>query len=138
MAFSSSAAAQVRRAHQLEAAAEARELGVLAERVEVDLVGAADHHAVELHVLLRERDLAGLDRELQVPERVERPLEEIAELEQAARGVDELAVRLEERGRLERRRERRERAIRRDLALAGVDGHLRADGDRADAVAAAR
>ena len=46
-------APQVRRADQLEAAAEARELGVLAERVEVELVRAADHHAVELHVLLR-------------------------------------------------------------------------------------
>ena len=97
-------AAKVGRAHQLEAPAEARKLGVLAERVEVQLVGAAHHHAVELHVLLRERDLARLDRELQVLEGVERALQEIAELEQPAGRFDELAVRLEERDRLERRR----------------------------------
>ncbi len=65
-------ALQVRRARELEPAAEGRELGVLAERVEVKLVRAAHHDAVELHVLRGERDLAGLDRELQVLERVER------------------------------------------------------------------
>ena len=108
---------------------------MLAERVEVHLVGAPDHHAVELHVLLLQSDLARLDGELQVLERVERALQQIAELEQAARGLDELAVRLEQRGRLERSGQRGERSIGRDLPLAGVDGHLRADGDGADAVA---
>ena len=109
---------QVRRASELEPAAEGRELGVLAERVEVKLVRAPHHHAVELHVLRGERDLARLDRELQVLEGVERALQQIAELEHAARRVDELALRLVERDRLERRRERLERPVHRDLPLA--------------------
>ena len=87
---------------ELEAPAEARELGVLAERVEVELVGAAHHDAVELHVLLGEGDLARLDRELEVFERVERALQQIAELEQPAGRLDELALRLVEGDGLER------------------------------------
>jgi hypothetical protein len=65
----------------------------------MELVGAAGHHAIELHVLRGERDLPGLDRELEVLERVERTLQEIAELEDATGGVDELALRLVERDR---------------------------------------
>ena len=76
----------------LEPAAEARELGVLAECVEVKLVGAADHDAVELDVLRDERDLPGLHGLLQVLEGVEGALEQIAELEQASCGVDELPL----------------------------------------------
>jgi hypothetical protein len=126
---------EIRRAQQLEAPAEARELGVLAEGVEMELVRTAHHHAIERDVLLGERDLAGLDRQLEILEGVERALQEIAELEDAARRVDELALRLVERHRLERRRKRAERSVHRDLAFGGVDAHLRADGDRADAIA---
>jgi len=54
---------------------------MIPERVEVKLVGAAHHHAVQLHVLLGEAHLARLHRELQVLERVQRPLEQIAELD---------------------------------------------------------
>ena len=79
---------------------------MLAEGVEVELVRAPHHHAVELHVLLRERDLARLDRELQVLEGVERALEQIAELEEPSGGFDELPLRLVQRDRLKRRGER--------------------------------
>ena len=128
-------APQVGRAHQLEAAAEAGELGVLAEGGEVDLVGAADHDHVGLHGLLRERHLARLQGELEVAEGVDGPLEEIAELEDAAGCLDQLAVGLEEGGGLEGGGQRGERAVGRDLALAGVDRERRADGDRAHPVA---
>ena len=129
-------AAQIRHAHQIEPTAEARELDVLAERVEVKLVGAPHHHAVELHVLGGERDLARLHRELEVLEGVERALEQIAELEQASRRVDELPFGLVEGHRLERRGQGLERAVHRDLPLARVDAELRPDGHGARAVAA--
>ena len=76
---------------------------MLAEGVEVELVRAPHHDAVELDVLLRERHLARLDRELQVLEGVERALEQIAELEEPPGRLDELPLRLVERDRLERR-----------------------------------
>jgi len=71
--------AQVGHAHEVEATPEAREFGVLAERVEVQLVGAPGHDAIELHVLRGEGDLSRFDGKLEVLERVERPLEEIAD-----------------------------------------------------------
>ncbi len=128
-------ALQVRSASQLEPAPERRELGVLAKGVEVQLVGAAHHDAVELHVLRGERHLAGLDRELQILEGVERALQEVAELEHPAGRVDELALGLVEGDGLKRRRERLERSVHGNLALHRVDAELRADGDGTDPVA---
>ncbi len=99
-------ALEVRDPRELEPSPETRELGVFAERVEVEFVRAPHHDAVELHVLRAQGDLARLDRELKVLERVERPLQEIAELEEAASGVDELSLGLVKRHGLQRRRER--------------------------------
>ena len=128
--------AQVGHADELDATAERVVVRVLLERVEVQLVGAGHHHGVDRQRGEGERDLACLDREQQVLPGVERALEQVAVLEQAARGVDQLAVRLEQRERAERRGQRVERRVGGDLALAGVDRHLRADGDGARAVAA--
>ena len=48
-----------RESPEIAEAAEARELGMLAERGEVQLVGAGDHHRVDRQDGHRERDLAG-------------------------------------------------------------------------------
>ena len=127
---------EIRRAHERQAPAKRVELGVLAERAQVQLVRARDHHHVERQRRLRQRRLAGLDGEEQILPSVERALQQIAVLEDAARRLDELALHVEERERRERRGQRAQRAIGRDLALRRVDGHLRTDGDGARAIAA--
>ncbi len=128
-------AEQIRRAHQLEPAAEALELRVLVESREVRLVAAREHHAVDVQALRTERDLARLGRDLQVLEGVERALQDVRKFEQAAGGVDQLPEGLEQGHRLQRRRQRSEATIGRDLAFSGVHRELRPERDRADAVA---
>ena len=83
-----------------------------------------------------ERDAPLLDRAEQVLVRLERALEQVGEVDDAAVAVDQLALDLVQRQRLQRRRQRRQRAIHRELARARVDRQLRLDGGHGLAVAA--
>ena len=129
---------QVRGADQLQPAAEALEFRVVAERVQVQLVAAGEHHAVDLHVLRAERDFARLGRDwCRYLKASSGRLSRSRELEQAARGVDQLTEGLEQRHRLQRGGQRAQKlrsAV--TLALARVDRELGAERDRAHAVAA--
>ena len=124
-----------RHAHELDAALEALEVRDLAERGEVDVVAAADEHEIEEQGRARHRQRGALDGREQILVVLERALEQIVELDHAAVRADDLAAVLVQRHRLQRRRQRRERAIRGDLALGRVDRQLRLDGDPALAIA---
>jgi hypothetical protein len=115
--------------HQLQAAAEGGELGQLLERRELLLVGAGHQHQVELQHQAVERDAPGLAGAEQVLEGLQGPLEQVGELDEAAVGRHQRPARLEERHRVERRRQRRRRLVGRDLAVAGVHRELRLHGD---------
>jgi hypothetical protein len=108
---------------------------VLSKSSQVRLVATGEQHAIHLHVLRAQAHLPRLGRDLQVLEGIQGALQEIRELEQTAGGVDQLAVRLEEWDRLERRRQRAETPVCGQLSLACVYGQLRAECDRADTVA---
>ena len=125
----------VRHPDQLEAALEAGEVGDLLERRQVDLVGRADEREIEEQGRARQADRAALDGGQQIFVGLERPLEQVVELDHPPVGADQLPAVLEQRHALQRGRQRGQGPVRRDLALAGVDRHLRLDGDVAGAVA---
>ena len=124
-----------RHAHELDAALEALEVGNLAERGEVDVVAAADEHEVEEQRRALHRQRGALDGRQQILVVLERALQQIVELDHAAVRADDLAAVLVQRHRLQRRRQRGERAVGGDLALGRVDRQLRLDGDPALAIA---
>src|SRR5205823_2928992 len=97
---------------------------------------AADEDRVEIENDVVERDVRLLDRAKQILVSLERTLEQIGVLDEAAIGVDELALVLEERNRLQRRGQRSEGAVHRHLARARIDGQLRLDRHRRLAIAA--
>ena len=79
-------------------------LGVLSKRAQVKLVGARHHDRVDRQVRHLKRHLTVFNGEQQVLPRFERTLEQVAELDDSAGRVDELAVRLEQGQRAERGR----------------------------------
>src|SRR5690606_30819803 len=78
---------------------------------------------------------AGFRGDLQVLESVERPLEDVRELEQTTGGIDELTEHLEQRDGLQRRGERAKAAIGGHLALPGIHRELGPERHRAHAIA---
>ena len=127
---------QVRHAHQLHAPLERLELGDLLERRQVPLVRGADEDRVQLQARDVERHPPLLDGAQQVLVGLERPLEQVRVVDEAAVAVDQLALILVQRQRLQRRRQRRQRAVHRQLLRTRVDGQLRLDRGRRLAVAA--
>ena len=127
---------QVRHAHQLHPPLERLELGDLLERRQVALVRRADEDRVQLQAGDVQRHPPLLHRAEQVLVRFDRPLEQVGEVDDAAVPVDQLALVLVQRQRLQRGRQRRQRAIHRQLLRARVDRQLRLDRRRRLAVAA--
>ena len=126
---------EVGHADQLEAPLERLELGHLLEHRQVRLVRRADEELVAEDDGVLHGDLGVLDGAEEILVGLERALQQVGVLDDAAVAVDELARVFVERHRLQRRRQRAERAIHGELPRLRVDGELRLDGDRRLAVA---
>ena len=107
------------------------EVGQLLERGEVLLVARGDQHLVELEHEVLHRDLAGLAEAEQVLERLQRALEQIGVLDDAAVGGHQRAVRLEEHQFCSAAGRFAWRPVRRDLVVGRVHAELRLHRHRA-------
>src|ERR1019366_1448999 len=127
---------QIRRPHQLHATFERLEFCDFLEGRQKGLVGGGEEIRIYLQRAKIERRLAAFHDAEEVFPRLERSLEQIVEAEQAAVGVHQFALHFEQRQRLQRRRQGRQRPVDGQLPRANVDGDLRLDGRDGLAVAA--
>ena len=129
-------APQVRHPHELDASLERGEVAHLLEGGEVLLVGGGDQHRIEMEQEVVHAGDARLHRAEQVLVVLQRPLQQVGELDHAAVPRHQRSEGLVEGEVLQRPGQRAMALVRGHLPVVGVDRHLRLDGDRADHVAA--